>query len=231
MLPRISSEVQYHPMKLKKKIIYKSNYMYNFICKDVVAAVIKWLKENNQIYGNIEINDQWADDWINSDFSTLMNECGEDGCSSDDQPNLPTTSSESTTEISMGVSDTDNNTPDSNITSISLQSTIEINMEVSDTDNNTPDKNITNDVILEEKELEEDCVAAVKSMTLTGEPTANMLQFENLENEIYTCAPGENNIPCYMLMDDEFEILAFPDMFNMGLEVIVLMEHGIQSCH
>ena len=76
--------------------------------------------------------------------------------------------------------------------------------------------NITNDVILEEKELEEDCVAAVKSVTLLGKPTANMLQFENLENEIYTCAPGENNIPCNMLMDDEFEVLAFPDMFPYG---------------
>ena len=68
---------------------------------------------------------------------------------------------------------------DSNITSTSSQSTTELNMEVSDTDNNTQDINITNDVILEEKELEEDCVAAVKSMTLIGKPTANMLQFEN----------------------------------------------------
>ena len=59
-------------------------------------------------------------------------------------------------------------------------------------------------------------VAAVKSMTLIGKPTANMLQYENLENEIYTCVPGENNIPCYRLMDDEFEVLAFPDMFPYG---------------
>ena len=41
---------------------------------------------------------------------------------------------------------------------------------------------------LKKKELEEDCVAAVKSMTLLGKCTANMLQFENLENEIYMCA-------------------------------------------
>ena len=57
----------------------------------------------------------------------------------------------------MEVSDTDNNTPDSTIPSTSSQITTEINMEVSDTDNNTPASNITNDVILEEKELEEDC--------------------------------------------------------------------------
>ena len=87
--------------------------------KDVVGSAIKWLKENNQLYGDIEINDQWADDWINSDLSTLMNERGEDCSSSDDQTNIPNTSSKSTTEINMEVSDTDNNTPDSNIPSIS----------------------------------------------------------------------------------------------------------------
>ena len=31
MLPRISSEVQFHPMRLKKKMYYKSSYMYKFI--------------------------------------------------------------------------------------------------------------------------------------------------------------------------------------------------------
>ena len=64
MLPSMSCEVQYHPMKLKKKIIYKSNYMCNFRHKDVVVSPVKWLKENNQLYGDIKMNDQWADDWI-----------------------------------------------------------------------------------------------------------------------------------------------------------------------
>ena len=43
-LPQMSSEVQYYPMKLKKKMIYKSNYMYNFIQKDVVMKAVEWLK-------------------------------------------------------------------------------------------------------------------------------------------------------------------------------------------
>ena len=40
--------------------------MYNFIWKDVVIGAIKWLKENNQLYNEVEINDSWADDWLNS---------------------------------------------------------------------------------------------------------------------------------------------------------------------
>ena len=43
-----------------------------------------------------------------------------------------------------------------------------------------------------------------------------MLQFKQLENEIYTCALGEDNIPQYILLDDEFEVLAYPDMFPYG---------------
>ena len=37
-----------------------------------------------------------------------------------------------------------------------------------------------------------------------------------MENNIYQCAPGENNIPKCVLMDNDFEILAFSDLFPYG---------------
>ena len=37
-----------------------------------------------------------------------------------------------------------------------------------------------------------------------------------MENHIYQCAPGENNIPKYILLDNDVEILAFPDLFPYG---------------
>ena len=43
-----------------------------------------------------------------------------------------------------------------------------------------------------------------------------VIQMDNMENNIYQCAPGENNIPKYVLMDNDFEILAFPDLFPYG---------------
>ena len=42
------------------------------------------------------------------------------------------------------------------------------------------------------------------------------VQFGNLENQIYQCAPGENNIPKYILLGNDFEVLAFPDLFPYG---------------
>ena len=43
-----------------------------------------------------------------------------------------------------------------------------------------------------------------------------VVQFENLENQIYQYAPGNNNIPKYILLDNDFEVLAFPDLFPYG---------------
>ena len=48
---------------------------------------------------------------------------------------------------------------------------------------------------------------------LTGDPLPSVLQFEN---QIYQCAPGENNTPKYMLLDNDLEVLAFPDIFPYG---------------
>ena len=73
-----------------------------------------------------------------------------------------------------------------------------------------------NSSAVEESEFREDCIAADKALLTTGEPPPNMLQFEQLENEIYTCAPGEDNISQYILLDNEFEVLAYPDMFPYG---------------
>ena len=44
----------------------------------------------------------------------------------------------------------------------------------------------------------------------------SVVQFENLENQIYQCAPGENNIPKYILLTMTLKFLAFPDLFPYG---------------
>ena len=68
----------------------------------------------------------------------------------------------------------------------------------------------------EDTELAEEQVAVNCRQKLTGEPLPSVVQFENLENQIYQCLPGENTIPKYILLDNDFEILAFPDLFPYG---------------
>ena len=68
----------------------------------------------------------------------------------------------------------------------------------------------------EDTEQAEEQIAINHRQELTGDPLLSVVQFENLENKIYQCAPGENNIPKYILLDNDFEVLAFPDLFPYG---------------
>ena len=63
----------------------------------------------------------------------------------------------------------------------------------------------------EDTELVEDQAAVNHRQQLIGDPLPSVVQFENLGNQIYQCAPGENNIPKYILLDNDFEVLAFLD--------------------
>ena len=45
---------------------------------------------------------------------------------------------------------------------------------------------------------------------------SSVVQFENLESQIYQCTLGENNITKYILLDNDFEVLAFADLFPHG---------------
>ena len=65
-------------------------------------------------------------------------------------------------------------------------------------------------------ELAEDQAEIDNKQQLTGDALPSIIQFDSLENCIYQCTPGENNIPKYILLDDNFEVLAFPDLFPYG---------------
>ena len=65
----------------------------------------------------------------------------------------------------------------------------------------------------DEKELREDQLAADKMAEINVQPDSCTLQLEHIEDGVYSVAPGEDNLPKYVLLDKEFEVLAFPDLF------------------
>ena len=67
-----------------------------------------------------------------------------------------------------------------------------------------------------ESELVEDQITLQQRENLMGDVLPSVLQYEDVENAIFQCAPGQNNIPKYVLLDDDFEVLAFPDLFPFG---------------
>ena len=85
--------------------------------------------------------------------------------------------------------------------------------------NGSDDEQINSALVTDDEhdaELEEDQAALDHRQELTGDALPNTVQIDSLENCIYQCAPGKNNVPWYILLDDNFEVLAFPDLFPYG---------------
>ena len=74
ILPCMPSELQLHPMKLKRKLDYKSHYMYDMICRDCVISAITWLKEHNSHYADIILNEHWYNDISGKELSVQIDE-------------------------------------------------------------------------------------------------------------------------------------------------------------
>ena len=61
--------------------------------------------------------------------------------------------------------------------------------------------------------MEEDQLAADQMAEINGQPDSCTMQLEHIEDSVYSVAPGEDNLPKYVLLDKDFEVLAFPDLF------------------
>ena len=194
--------------------------MYDVICKDIIVGALAWLKLHNVHYSCVTVNDSWSPDeglctavdgnksqtddmvncaWHNS-ASLLHNSimCGICQCDDNKEPPvLPILSqdivnAEDTENIAQGLGNSSDKSA--------------LNNNESDTEPNSDD----------ERELTEDQAAINKRQDTTGDDLPSVVQIDNLEKEIYQCAPGENNTPKYMLLDDNFEVLTFPDLFPYG---------------
>ena len=60
LLPRLPSQTLMVPFKLKRKLCYKGHYMYEYIQPAKVLTALQWLKCNNPLYRNVEINSDWV---------------------------------------------------------------------------------------------------------------------------------------------------------------------------
>ena len=53
--------------------------------------------------------------------------------------------------------------------------------------------------------------------TVTVEGPSTCIQIYDLEEAVFSIAPGQNSIPKFILMDEDFEHLAFPNYFPCGV--------------
>ena len=148
------------------------------------------VERHNFHYENITLNEHWYSDIAAGELSLQLDESDNHITINED---IPHKQSQNMTDISKVTQNTDNT---------QVPYTTEItstNVENIDTQND------------EDTEEAEDQIAINHRQELTGDPLPTVVQYENLENQIYQCAPGENNIPKYILLDNDFEVLAFPE--------------------
>ena len=189
------SELQLHPVKLKHKLEYKTHYMYDMICRDHVMSAITWLKAHNSHYEHIKLYEHWYSDIAAGELSLQL----------DESDNHITINEDTAHEQSQNMTDISKVTQNTDNTQVPYTTDItSTNVENIDTQND------------EDTEEAEEQIAINHRQELTGDPLPTFVQFENLKNQIYQCASGENNIPKYILLDNDFEVLVFPDLFPYG---------------
>ena len=97
LLPRLTTEAELIPLKLKRKLRYKGHYMYDFVRPDKIMIALRWLKESNSLYSNVDINDSWITDQLNNNEFVEQNGTSdndhvnnESSVTSDLECNMPT---------------------------------------------------------------------------------------------------------------------------------------------
>ncbi len=72
ILPRLPSECELVPLKLKRKLSYKGHYLYDYVSPEKLSNALRWLKANNPLYANIKIVDDWVENAIANDEELVM---------------------------------------------------------------------------------------------------------------------------------------------------------------
>ena len=83
MLPRLLSESELVPLKLKRKLSYKGYYLYDNVCPERLNNALKWLKVNNPLYADIEIDGKWVASAIPDDKDLVMSMLKQPECLSE----------------------------------------------------------------------------------------------------------------------------------------------------
>ena len=165
------------------------------ICRDHVISAIAWLKGHNSHYRDIKLNEHWYSDIASRELSVQLDESGYHITSNEDAVLNQSLKNDNVSKETL------NKDGNQELCTTQIEST---NVDTIDVESD------------EDTELGEEQIEINHRQKLTGDPLLSVVQFENMENQIYQCTPGQNDIPKYILLDNDFEVLAFPDLFPYG---------------
>ena len=67
ILPRLPTQSELIALKLKRKLVYRGHYMYDYVSPEKVMNALMWLKNNNPLYADVVINDNWLEESLAND--------------------------------------------------------------------------------------------------------------------------------------------------------------------
>ena len=107
VLPRLPSQTEMVPLKLKRKVAYRGHYMYDYVTPQKPLDALRFLKAQNPLYCDIEINQQWLEEAIDNDDELGMCLVEQIDESMDTESDQPETESEpmecSSDELSLAL--------------------------------------------------------------------------------------------------------------------------------
>ena len=77
LLPRLPSESQLVPMKLKRKLKYKGHYMNEYVCPAKLFTALRWLKSYLHKYYN---QSKLGRTIRRSSYALMQQDCSEEDC-------------------------------------------------------------------------------------------------------------------------------------------------------
>ena len=67
VLPCLPSQSEVVPLKLKRKVAYRGHYMYDYITPQKFLDALRFLRANNPLYADINVNEQWVEAAMGND--------------------------------------------------------------------------------------------------------------------------------------------------------------------
>ena len=186
LLPRIPAEAHIISLKLKRKLEYRQAYIHDTIRPEKVISALHYLKNNNPLYADIEINEDWIRTWQEMDK-----------------------------ELYDGIFDVDEDGENTEETSHASHHDAKTESECSDIYPSGTEGKHDNHNNEEDNEdmiaIEENC----KLRDLPYD-TCLQCEVPEQANQIFSIAPGEGSKPIPLMTDKLFEELANPENFPTG---------------
>ena len=228
VLPRLPEDIHMIVLKLKRKLTFKSHHKFGFIRPHKVLEALVWLKANHPHYENIIVDHLWEEKMKKDELGQILlgGEMKQKDLSTVSETKIPDSNKKSVSEKNKTADISDQR---DDIASLD-QELIEVeNVETSMTDVKVVEElqekkkedpsNSNEDEDAEKKaelNFQEEQQEVDRKAEMCIEPSSTCLQVEDLESTVFSIAPGENSIPKYILLDDDFETLSFPHLFPFG---------------